>query len=139
MAIGPGEASSKRIAVGVGAENFRRADIAAGAADIFDDHRLPPFAAELVGQHPRQQIGAAAGRVGHDQLDDAGGKIGLRMALPKLAAATASIATSAVIAILMPRNVVLPRCSAAAHVMGAANRAPAADRRGRADKQRLRM
>ena len=66
VAIGPGEVTSKRVAVGRRASHVGGADVAGGAADILHDHRLPPFAAELVGDEPRQHIGAAAGGVGHD-------------------------------------------------------------------------
>ena len=82
VASGPGEANKQRVAVGVRARDLLRPDIAAGAADVFDDDRLSPFAPELLGQNARQKIGAAAGRVGDDHLHCARGKRRLRAALP---------------------------------------------------------
>ncbi len=61
-----GRGEQQRVAVGRRACHLGGADIAGGAADILHDRRLPPLAAELVGDEPRQRIGAAAGRVGHD-------------------------------------------------------------------------
>jgi hypothetical protein len=78
VASGPGEANSSVVAVRRRARDFLGAHIAACAADVLDDHSLSPFAPELVCQHTRQQISAAAGRVGDDHLHGAGGEVGPR-------------------------------------------------------------
>jgi hypothetical protein len=61
-----GRGEQERVAVGRRARHLGRADIAGRAADVLHDRRLSPFAAELVGDQACQRIGAAAGRVGHD-------------------------------------------------------------------------
>jgi hypothetical protein len=46
-----------------------RAEIAAGAAAVFDDHRLAPRFVQLVGEHAAQCIRGAASRKRHDEAD----------------------------------------------------------------------
>ncbi len=50
------------VAVGLGAGHVLRADQAAGAELVLDDHRLPPLLLQLVGEDARHGVGSAAGR-----------------------------------------------------------------------------
>ena len=54
-------------------------DIAAGAATVFDQHRLLPVGAHLVGDGTRCNVGGTPRREGHDDADRFGGVgLGLR-------------------------------------------------------------
>jgi hypothetical protein len=44
------------------------ADQAAGAGLVVDHHLLAPQLGQLVAEEPREQVTAAAGRVGHDEM-----------------------------------------------------------------------
>ena len=66
-------AEQQRIAVRRGARDDAGADRAAGAAAVFDDHRLAEGLAELLVDHARGEIGAAARRETGDDGDRAFG------------------------------------------------------------------
>src|SRR5262249_42542004 len=55
------------MAVRRGTKDVGRADIAGGAAAVLDNDRLPPFARELIGKEPAQNVSAATGGVGGDE------------------------------------------------------------------------
>ncbi len=59
----------QRVAVGIGLGDDFGADIAAGAGVVLDDHRLPPFARQPIGDDARHDVGGAAGRKRHHDLD----------------------------------------------------------------------
>jgi hypothetical protein len=57
----------QRVAVGIGFRRNLGADIAAGAGAVLDNHRLPPFARQPIGDDARHDVGGAAGGEGdHD-------------------------------------------------------------------------
>ncbi len=58
-----------RVAIWSGSRQTSNPDGAAGAADVFDDHRLAERRAHLVGHDARGHIGRAARRKRHDQRD----------------------------------------------------------------------
>ena len=60
-------AHEQRVAVGCGARGHAGADRAAGAALVVDDELPAQVLGQHRGQRPREGIGAAAGREGHDQ------------------------------------------------------------------------
>ena len=70
-------AETQRVAIGRGARHSRRADAAAGAADIFDHDRLTERGLHVLGQDARQRSGGAARRERHDN-GDRPRRIGLR-------------------------------------------------------------
>src|ERR1051325_100202 len=55
----------KRIAIRLGLEHRRRADVAGGAGAVVHDHRLAEFLGQLLAHDARQQGRAAAGRERH--------------------------------------------------------------------------
>ena len=65
----------QRVAVGIGFGGDLRADVAGGAGPVLDDDGLSPFARQPVADHARHDVGGAAGRERHDDLDRAGGII----------------------------------------------------------------
>ena len=62
-------AHHQRVAVGGSLGRDVEPEIAAGARPIVDHHLPFQRFAELVGQKPRQRVGAATGRAGHDETD----------------------------------------------------------------------
>ena len=56
----------KRIAVRRGFRRHLRSNDGPAAAAIIDNNLLPPHFRELLRYHSRHDVGAAAGRVGHD-------------------------------------------------------------------------
>ena len=56
----------QRIAIGFCTRDFGRTNVTCCAADILDDYRLTPSAAELVGHQSRERIRASARRVRND-------------------------------------------------------------------------
>ena len=63
----------KVVAVGRGADDLGRGDVAAGAGFVVDDDRLPQRLGELLRHDARHHVGAAAGREAHDDADRLGG------------------------------------------------------------------
>ncbi len=63
------EAEQQRVAVGRRRGHRLRADGAAGAGPVVDDHLLAEPRAERVGDGAHAAVGEAAGRVGHDDAD----------------------------------------------------------------------
>jgi hypothetical protein len=61
------------VAVGSGAGDELGGDIAAGAGLVLDDHLLAPDLREPRADDAADAVDAAAGREGHDELDDAAG------------------------------------------------------------------
>ena len=72
----PDARHQQRIAVRAGADRGQRADIGVGAGPVDRDEGLPEPLAEPVAHEPRNEIGAAARRERHDDLDRAD-RIGL--------------------------------------------------------------
>ena len=66
-----GVAEEQRVAVGRAADHRARADQARAADAIVDDHLMAERAGQLFGDHARQHVDAAAGRIGHHQRDGA--------------------------------------------------------------------
>ena len=69
-----GMAEQQRVAVGRGARDGARADGAAAAAAVVDDHLLVERVGQLLRHHARHGVDAAAGRIGHHERDIAGRK-----------------------------------------------------------------
>jgi hypothetical protein len=65
------------VAVGAGAGGGHDADIAVAAGAVLDDDALAEQLAQRLLEQARGEVGAAAGRVGDDQRDRAGGPAGL--------------------------------------------------------------
>ena len=61
------EAEQQRVAVGRGLRDRLRADVAARARPVLDDHRLAEARAERLGHHARAVVGDAARRERHDR------------------------------------------------------------------------
>jgi hypothetical protein len=72
-----GRNEQQRITIRRGLGGGGRANRAAGAAAIIDHDRLAQTFVELLSDHPADDVGAAAGRVRHDESDWSGRK-GLR-------------------------------------------------------------
>ncbi len=64
-----GVAVEQRVAVGLGGGERPRPDRAAGAGAVVDDHALSHRALDLLREEACQHVGLAAGRRGHDHLD----------------------------------------------------------------------
>jgi electron transfer flavoprotein alpha subunit len=69
--FGADRANQQRVAVGIGLRDGVRADVAAGAAAVVDDEVVAERLREPVADVAREDVGRAAGREGHDHLDDA--------------------------------------------------------------------
>ena len=65
----PVRADQQRVAVGRGARHHFGADAAAGAAAVVDHHRLPKRHFHLFADDAADDVGIAAGRERHDQMD----------------------------------------------------------------------
>jgi len=66
-------AHQQRVAIGLGIGHLLRANGAARTAEVLDHHRLAQAGGQLSAHHAAHQVGAAAGRVGHDDGDGLGG------------------------------------------------------------------
>ena len=66
------------VAIGRQADSAFGADNTAGAADVFDHHRLLQNFAQLIGHQSAHHIAGATGWKGHHQLDRPIGVIALR-------------------------------------------------------------
>src|SRR5262245_36390325 len=64
-----GRRHEQRVAVGRRLRRLARAEYAAGAADILDDHRLTEPLAQWLRDQPRNDVGRAAGHERNDQRD----------------------------------------------------------------------
>ena len=87
-------AHHQRIAVGRRLGDALDRDVAAGAGDVLDHHRLAPGLGELVAEQPRGDVRRHAGRKADDDLDRLLGVGGLAHASPaarhSVSAATAA-------------------------------------------------
>jgi hypothetical protein len=63
----------ERIAIRLGAHHRERAEVGVGAWPVDDQEGLAKALVEAFAEQPRQELGAAAGRERHDQLDRARG------------------------------------------------------------------
>ena len=69
-------ADAQRVAVGRRVRDLADADGAGRAGEIFDNDRLSERLAHRIGDHPRQNVGGAAGGERHDDRDRPGRIIG---------------------------------------------------------------
>jgi hypothetical protein len=68
MAWVPGGADDEGVAVGLGLGDRVGRDIAAGAGLVLDDELLTEFFRQFCRDHPRQDVGGAAGRERHHEF-----------------------------------------------------------------------
>ena len=67
--MGARRAHHESVAIGLGLGDVVGGDVAAGAGLVLDDELLAEFLRQLGGDDPRQNVGGAAGREGHDEFD----------------------------------------------------------------------
>ncbi|KAG1484022.1 hypothetical protein G6F54_013487 [Rhizopus delemar] len=67
--VGADVAHQQGVAIGLGAHQFRGADIAARARLVLDHDGLAPRRPQVLGDGAREDVGGAAGRKRHDQGD----------------------------------------------------------------------
>ena len=79
----PEVAHEQPVAIGRSAGDPERADGSAGANHVLDDDGLTEVPADMLGENPRDRVGASTCRKGHHHGDRAG-RIGLRQGRERL-------------------------------------------------------